>query len=451
MLNIVISILGILITILLIVGIHESGHFFVAKLLGIKVLRFSIGFGKPLLKWQDKKGTEYTISAIPLGGYVKMLDETEDVVPANERHYAFNNQPYLKKMAVIAAGPLSNLIFAFLIYWALFMVGFTSIAPIIGKVEPHSIAAEAKVIPQQQIISVDGKPTHNWISVIVDLLSRSGDTDYLKIQTKDQQTQQTQIYLLNLAHWHMEDLKPDPLASLGITPFEPEIPAVIYEILPDSPAAHAGLQVGDKITAIQHQPIADYFAAADLIVKHPKENLVFTIQRQQKTLDIPVTIGSKSNGFFSQRGYLGISPHIELPKNLLRHNKYGAIESLSHAWADVSTFSRLNFIILGKMVTGKISLKSLGGPITIFQSAGTALNNGLIAFVSFLAFLSISIGIINIIPIPGLDGGHLLLQTIEAITRHPISQKTQLLAFRLGLIFLLLIMFQSLINDILRL
>jgi regulator of sigma E protease len=222
-------------------------------------------------------------------------------------------------------------------------------------------------------------------------------------------------------------------------------------VIADSPAAKSGLQPSDEIMAIDNNHITDYLAMVKIISEHPGAMLSFSIKRQNKIITLPIVIGTKQNMFYQKSGFLGVSSNFEWPKSMLRVNKYGPIEAMSYALRDVQTFTRLNLIILGKMVTGKISLKSLGGPITIFESAGTALNNGIISFFSFLAFLSISIGIVNIIPIPGLDGGHLLFQTIEAIIRRPLSPKSQMLFFRLGLIFLLLVMFQALINDILRL
>jgi regulator of sigma E protease len=451
MLNIIISIIGVLVTILLVVGVHELGHFLVAKWSGVKVLRFSIGFGKSLCTWHDKSGTEYVLAAIPLGGYVKMLDESEENVPESEKHLSFNRQPIYKKAAIIAAGPFFNLLFAFVIYWALFMIGFTSVAPVIGKVIPHSVAAEAGIQPQEEILRVDDQFTNSWMSVIVNILSRAGETSTLKMELRKLNTDITKEYSLNLTNWHMDSLRPDPLASIGIETYEPFIPNVIGKVVPDSPAEKSGLQKGDEIIAVNNKPITDWISLVDSFTNHPSEVLSFKLKRNNQTIILPITIGASHNIFWQARGYLGMSPAFEWPKNLLRTNKYGPITALTHAWQDVKLFTNMNFIVFGKMVTGKISLESLGGPITIFESAGSALNNGILPFLSFLAFLSISIGIINIIPIPGLDGGHLLFQLIEFVIRRPISQNAQMLLYRFGLIALFLLMAQALVNDILRL
>lgn len=449
--NLLLSIVGIIITILLIVGIHELGHFLVAKACGIKVLRFSIGFGKALWKRCDKQGTEYVFAAIPLGGYVKMLDESEGDVPPDQVHLAFNRQAYWKKMAVVAAGPLMNLLFAFVIYWALFTIGFVSIAPVIGNVTKDSIAAEAHLQPQQEIIAIENKPMHNWMSVIVDLLGRAGETRSITFSIQSPGSTTPMPYHLNLTTWHMDDLRPDPLASLGIEPYEPTIPAIVGNVLSDSPAAKAGLKSQDEIIKIDNVSMKDYIDVVTQVYHHADDTLTFTVKRNNHLLTLPVTIGHKRTLFLQKHGYIGISSNFEWPKALLHVNKYSATQALARAGQEVMTFTNLNLIILGKMVTGKISLKSLGGPITIFESAGSALNNGFIAFSSFLAFLSISIGVINILPVPGLDGGHLLFQTIESIMRRPLSQRSQLFFFRLGLAFLLLIMIQALMNDIWRL
>jgi regulator of sigma E protease len=451
MLSILISIIGILITIFLVIGVHEFGHFIVAKKSGIKVLRFSIGFGKPLLTWHDKQKTEYVLAAIPLGGYVKMLDENEGDVPPEELHLTFNRQPFYKKIAVIAAGPLFNLLFALIIYWFLFIVGFVSIVPIIGSVTPNSIAAESGLKAKQEIVKIDNKVILNWTTAIITLLSHAGDKEKITMQLKNPDSDQVQQYFLDVNKWHMDELKPDPLDSLGIIPYDPEIPPVIGKILAKSPADSAGLKVGDKIIEVNGKPIKDWYDIVVITSAHPNENLPITLMRGTEKISLPVSIGYKRNLFFMKQGFLGMMPAFEWPEKLLRKNQYSVFAAFPHAWQDVMTFANMNFIIIGKMITGKISLKSLGGPITIFETAGTALNNGILAFLSFLAFLSISIGIINIIPIPGLDGGHLLFQTIETIIRRPIPERTLVLFYRFGMLFLLIIMIQALVNDVLRL
>lgn len=449
MLTVLISILGIILTIFLIIGVHEFGHFITARLLGIKVLRFSLGFGKALFKWQDKKGTEFVLSAIPLGGYVKMLDETEEKVPADELHLAFNRQPLYKKLAVVIAGPLTNFIFAFILYWLLFVIGFTTFIPLIGKITPHSIAAESGLKANQEIISINHKRTHDWNAVTYRLMSNLGEATPVTIITQSLSSSSTQENTLNLKDWKMNDLNPDPLGSLGIEPYQPNIPLIIGILQPNSPASQAGLRLNDKIQYVNHQRIQDWQQLIKLISTHPNETLLFTIQREEKTLKIPVTIGKK--GLFHPHGFAGIAPKIKLPPELLQRIQYNPLAAVVPATQEVTEFISLNFNLLGKMLTGKISLQGLGGPITIFESAGNALNNGILPFISFLAFFSIAIGVINIIPIPGLDGGHVLFYVIELIIQRPLSVRTQTLLLKLGMIFLLILMTQAIVNDVMRL
>jgi regulator of sigma E protease len=421
-----------------------------SRALGIKVLRFSIGFGKSLLRWHDRKGTEYCLAAIPLGGYVKILDENEGEVAPHEVHLAFNRQPIYKRAAVIIAGPFSNLVFAFLIYWFLYVVGFNSIAPIIGQVQPNSIAAQAGLGTQQEIVAVNNHPTPTWTAVIIRIFNHVGETQPLQFSTRQFDNQQINRYQLNVTTWHMNDLKPDPLESLGIKPYLPLIPAIVSKVLAHSPAAQS-LKIGDKILAVDNQPIADWEALMHVIAKLPGKTTAFKILRQGKTLIVPVTVGQQPTLFSPPQGFLGIAPQFKWPENYLRLNKYALFSAVPHAWNDTATFVQLNFILLGKLFTGNVSLKSLGGPITIFQSAGTALNQGFVPFLSFLAFLSISIGVINILPIPGLDGGHLLFQLLEFIKGKPVSLSMQILFYRFGMIILLLLITQAIVNDIMRL
>ena len=446
MLNILIAIIGIIFTILLIVGVHEFGHFLAARACGIKVLRFSIGFGKSLLSWRDKKGTEFVLAAIPLGGYVKMLDEDEGNVKSEDLHLAYNRQPVYKKMIVVICGPLSNLIFAFFLYWVLFMVGFVTPIPLIGKVTPHSIAEQAGLKPQQEIISVDQRPTPTWLPVVVKILSHTGDKDSIPLEVKDLATAQTSSHSLDLTNWKMSDLNPDPLDSLGIVPYQPVVPAIVGKVV----LPQAVLKPGDKILSIDKQHIKDWYDVVKIVLVNPDKTLTFVIERQGEKISLPVYISYKRDLLFKKYGFLGMSPQFEWPKNLLRTNQYGPIDALSYAWHDLEDFVDINLIVLGKMVSGKVSVKSLGGPISIFESAGNAIKQGITAFMGFLAFLSISIGIINILPVPGLDGGHLLFQVIEIIIRRPLSQRLQMLLYRFGLIILFLLITQALVNDISR-
>lgn len=445
MLDLIIALIGIILTIFFVVGVHELGHFLVARACGVKVLRFSIGFGKPLYRWKDKKGTEYVLAAVPLGGYVKMLDETEGDVPKEEIHLAYNRQPIYKKLAIVAMGPIANLIFAFFLYWILFMIGFVASKPIIGHVVPGSIAAEAQLKPQQEIVSIANKVTHSWSPVVIYLITHTNDKLPVPIEIKHIASPEIKRHMLNLMNMHLDDLKPDPLASIGITPYQPTIPSVIGKV----ETSDLPLKTGDKVLAIDNHRMKDWIDVVTQIYNNPDKTLVFKIERHGKILEIPVAIHHKSS-LFSKHGYLGLLPDFKWPENLLNQVQYSPLAALTHAWDDLVNFTSLNFIILGKMLTGKISILSLGGPITIVQIAGSSIKEGLVSFMSFLAFLSISIGIINILPIPGLDGGHVFLQIIESIIRRPLPNSVLNVIYRIGFFFLLFLIIQALANDIMR-
>lgn len=450
MLHLLISIIGILITIIFVIGTHESAHFIVARLVGIKVLRFSIGFGKTLWRRRDKKGTEYVLSLIPLGGYVQMLDESEGNVPSEERHMAYNTQPYYKKLLVVSAGPLINIFCALVLYWVIFITGFTTIKPVIGSVEPGSIAARAGLEHGQEIVMADQHPVSSWSSMILRLIAHAGDQDRMSITVESPVDHSRKSLTLDLQKWQLDGLTPDPLMSLGITPFTPGIPLIIGVIAEQSPAAKSGLRVNDKIISIGKQPIADWEKILSIIQAHPDETLSFTVERQGKTVTLPVSIGHQRSLLLQKSGYLGISPSFTWPESLLNKVQYGPVQAIPHAWGQVYDFTYFNFLLVAKLITGKLSLQSLGGPITIFDTAGTALNYGFLAFIGFLAFLSVSIGVINLLPIPGLDGGHLFLQTIEFIIRRPVPEKVLSVLYRLGFSLIILVLAISLVNDLLR-
>jgi regulator of sigma E protease len=451
MLHILISIIGIILTILFIVGTHEAGHFFAARAVGVKVLTFSIGFGKKIFSLHDKSGTEYIFAMIPLGGFVRMLDESEGSVSQDELQLAYNNQPFYKKFIIVAAGPMMNFISAIVLYWIIFMLGIFTIKPVIGDVKPHSIAADAGLKPMQQIIKIDGRDVRTWTNVLFKLLAQTGNGGILSIETSGIDKHNIESHHLQLSTWKMDNLNPDPLMSLGIIPYEPPIKLEIGYLRENSPATKAGLKLNDKLIAIDKKKINDWLDIQSQVISHPDATLQFTIERGGKIMQIPVTIGSQRNWWMQKSGLLGIGPDINIPENMKLHIQYSPLAALPVAIDETYDFARFNLLLFGKLFTGKLSLQSLGGPITIFDSAGDSLNYGFLPFIGFLAFLSISIGVINLFPIPGLDGGHLFLQLIEAITRRVIPDNIISLLYRIGFIFIIFILIQALINDILRL
>lgn len=451
MLHALIATLGIILTICFVVGTHEAGHFAMARLVGVKVITFSIGFGKALLRWKDKSGTEYVFAMIPLGGYVRMADESEAEVAKEDLHRAYNRQPFWKKFLIIAAGPLTNFISAFLLYWLIFVIGFVTIKPIVGEVTPKSIAADAGMQTMQQIVAVDGQRVDTWTNILFKLLRHTGDQDTTTMLVKKPDSALTETLTLSLLSWKMDDLNPDPFKSLGFVPYEPPMQMEIGYIEENSAAASSRLAVGDKLIALNKQPLNKWKEIVKVVRDNPGETVVFTVERQNKRMEIPVQIGTEHNWLWQQTGVLGIGPKVDVPESILQKVKYTPASAFGKAAQEVSDFTFFNLLLFGKMVTGKLSLDSLGGPITIFSTAGSSLNYGFIPFLGFLAFLSVSIGLINIFPIPGLDGGHLFLQTIEAITRRKIPDNVIIFLYRMGFIFLFLVMVQAMVNDIMRL
>lgn len=448
----VLFVVSILLTILFVIGTHEFAHFAVARIMGVKVLRFSIGFGKTLWRRYDKSGTEYVFALIPLGGYVQMLGEgSESNVAAHESHLAFNNQPYYKKFVIVLAGPAMNLFCAFLLYWAVFTMGFVTIKPIIGQVTPNSIAAHAKLQANTEIVSVDLEKVNSWTGFMFRLLAHTGDNDIMAIGTQTAKSPEKTLHLLDLANWKMDNLTPDPLLSLGIVPYEPPVPLVVGIIAENSPAANSPLKTGDLIIAVDNEHIKDWPSLMKLINTHRDQTAKFTVKRAGKIVKLNVDIGTKRSWIFKKSGYLGIGPNVEFPPDTLRQVQYSFFAAIPHAFHEMTDFTYFNLVLFAKLFTGKMSVQTLGGPITIFESAGKALNYGIVPFLGFLAFLSASVGAINLIPIPGLDGGHLLFETIEFIIRRPIPQRLLIGLYYMGFAFIMYVLAQALINDVLRL
>lgn len=451
MISTLIGIGSILLTLLFVVGTHEFAHFAMARLVGVKVIRFSIGFGKRLVHWHDKKGTEYVFALIPLGGYVKMLDENEDgAIDPKDAPFAYNRQPFYKKFLIVLAGPACNLVCAILLYWMIYMVGFTAIKPMVGAVTPNSIAAQAGLASEQLIVAVDNKPVSSWMGIIFRLMAHVGEKSTLPMVVQDKNHQKHTLNL-NVSTWQLDELTPDPLSSLGFKPYMPPIPLIIGMIDPDAPAAKANLHYGDTILAVNKTPIKDWEDLVTLIGDHPGSTLTFTVRRGSQTLDVPVMIEKNTHWFGKPTGYLGIGPNFTWPAHLLQTVQLSPWPALQRAAQQTYDFAYFNLLFLGKMLTGKLSLQSLGGPISIFQGASNSLNSGWLAFISFLAFLSVSVGVVNLLPVPGLDGGHLAIQAIERILQRPLPDPFLNILYRVGFALIFVVLIQALVNDFLRL
>lgn len=436
--------LGILVT------VHEYGHFWVARKAGVKVLRFSIGFGKPLLKWHDKYNTEYVIAAIPLGGYVKMLDERVDEVPANQRHLSFNAKSVQARIAIVAAGPMANFLFAIFALAVMYMVGVQTIKPVVGNVVEGSRAEQAGILPTQQIIKIGDDDISNWQDATFSLMSHLGDKS-VAVTLRNENYQQT-TQTLNLDGWKLDQQDVPPLSSLGIVPFRPQATLTIAAITKDSAAEQANLQVNDVILAVNGETMSSWQQLVNLITQSANKSLQFSVKRQDSIKTILVTPKSRvvSNGV--ERGFLGVAPVVEQwPDDFVETRHYGPLDSIVLGTKETWRLITLSFDMIGNLITGQVSVKNLSGPVGIAVGAGTSVSYGLVAFLSFLALISVNLGVFNLLPLPVLDGGHLMYYIIELFRKKPVSEKTQEFGFKVGALLLIFLTCFALFNDVSRL
>ena len=440
-----------IVALLLLVTIHEYGHFLVARLCGVKVLRFSFGFGKVLLRWHDKRGTEYAWSILPLGGYVKMLNEDEGDVPEDERHFAFNNKPLLARIAIVVAGPLFNFLFAFVALWLVLIIGIHSLAPMIEEVKPGSPAATAGFKPKEEILSLNDKPITSWRDFQYAIMPLIGSDEAIKILVKSMVSGQRRTVIFPLATWQLDGKNSDLLGSMGLVPFVPAIPPVVGEVLPDSPAKIAGVQNKDRVVSIDGKPVVDWLDLVEYVRSKPGKLVTLGIVREKENLIISLTTGShKNNGKIE--GLLGLrSQPVDWPAKWLRFQREGPITALKTAFTQTIELTGSTFSLIGRFVTGKLPLRNLSGPVGIAEGAGESARGGFASYLSFLALISISLGVLNLLPIPMLDGGHLLFYVIEFVTRRPLSDAVKSIALYMGLAFLLILMVLAMNNDISRL
>jgi len=444
-------IIGTLVALGVLVTFHEFGHFWVARRCGVKVLRFSVGFGTPLLRWHDRHGTEFVVAAIPLGGYVKMLDEREGDVPPALVDQSFNRKPVGQRIAIVAAGPIANFLLAIVFFWALAMLGTQQVRPVIGAVEPASLAASAGLVAGQEIVSVDGKATNGWSAVNLQLVRRLGESGVLRVGVLDEGATAERQHEIKLDQWLKGADEPDPIQSLGLRPWRPVISPVLAEIDPKGPAAAAGLKTGDKLLSLDGAVLNDWQQVVDSVRARPEAKVQLRVERDGSVLDIPVTLARKGEGQASG-GYLGAGVKGgEWPAKMLREVSYGPLEAVGEGLSRTWNMSILTLESLKKMLFGELSVKNLSGPITIAKVAGASAQSGVGDFLNFLAYLSISLGVLNLLPIPVLDGGHLLFYLIELARGRPLSDRVQGWGVQIGISLVIGVMLLALINDLGRL
>lgn len=435
----------------ILIAVHEFGHFWVARRCGVYVERFSIGFGKALFRRKGKDGTEYTLAMIPLGGYVKMLDERVEEVPAEKRHMAFNNKKLWQRSAIVAAGPLANFLFAIFAYWVVYLIGVPALKPFIGEVAPQSIAAQAGITPGMELKSISGIETSDWESANMAMVSHIGDKSMV-ITATEPDSNVIVTRTLDLSHWSYDPESQQVLKTLGITPYRPKVTLNVAQLVDNSAAVDAGFKLNDKIVAIDKKPVTEWQQFVDAVRTHPDQPLSVEVLRDDEPVMLSLVPRSKVESDGRQVGYVGLAPAIEpWPESYKINLQFGPIEAAVKATEKTKQLVTLTFDMVTKLFTGDVAIKNLSGPISIAKGAGMTADFGLVYFLGFLALISVNLGIVNLLPLPVLDGGHLMFFAIEAVTRRPVSERIQDIGYRVGSAVLVALMAVALFNDFTRL
>ena len=447
------SIVMALVTLGILVTIHEYGHYWVARRCGVRVLRFAVGFGRPLATRVDRHGTEFALCAIPLGGYVKMLDERDEGqdVTVENRHESFNAQPVRNKLAIVSAGPAANFLLAILVLFGLFLRGETGIAPVVEAVEPGSVAHDVGLMQGQEIVAVDGASTPTIANVRFALLKRLGDTGTIDISVGSALSNLQQTYALPIDRWLGGAEAPDPTRALGLTLGIPPLQPSIGSLVEDGPATRAGFKVGDTIIEADGQAISTWSQWVDLVRAAPGQSLVVRVERDGQSLDL--TVVPRSTGTSgAEVGSVGMGVVIpDIPEDRIRRQGRNPVEALSAAIERTFSLTVFTFESMWKMIQGLISTKNLSGPIAIAQVAASTAESGFTTWLSFLALLSISLGAINLLPIPVLDGGHIVFHSLEGLFGRPVPEQIQMMSYQVGLLAVFTLMVFAIYNDVARL
>jgi len=450
--DVVTSLLAFIVAIGVMVTVHEFGHYWVARRCNVRVLRFSVGFGKPL--WRRELGadrTEFVVAAIPLGGYVKMLDEREGEVAESEAHRAFNRQPVGSRAAIVAAGPAINFVLALFAYWLMFMIGVSGLTPLVGGVQENSPAAEAGFERGEQIRAIGNRATPTWSDVRISLIDVGLDDAAppvrVRVQTVDGETRERTLAVASVSLRKGEE---DPVGKLGLDYWLPELPARISDVQPDSPAANAGLRSGDRVVRADGNDIADWHDWVRYVRERPEEEIRVEVERGGSIVNLRLSPARTEAGI-GQIGAYGPVPDAAERERMFTTVRYGPLTAASEGAVKTWEITRLTVRVVTRLVTGEAALSNISGPVTIAHYAGESARIGLAQFLGFLALISISIGILNLLPIPILDGGHLLYFLIEAIKGSPVSERAQMIGHQIGIVMLFGLMALALYNDFLRL
>ena len=451
--NLLITLAAFVVALGLLIVVHEFGHYLVARLCNVKVLRFSVGFGPPL--WRRSFGrdaTEWVIAAFPLGGYVKMVDEREGRVHPEDLPRAFNRQSVYKRFAIVLAGPTANFLLAILFYWILFLHGVPGLKPVLGPIEPNTPAAKAGFTPGEIIVKIGDEPVETWQDARWVLLQHAVRKDRVRVEVRNEKGE-IAWRELDLSGLSAEQLDGDFMRAAGFSYYRPPIKPVIGEVVAGGPADRAGLKPGDEIVAINGKPIKRWDEVVELVRAHPGKTLNVEVKRDGKVLPpVAVTPSTVQEGG-RDVGKIGAAPLIDrsMMSGLTTVVRYGAVESLARAFDKTWDTSVFTLKMLGKMIVGEVSLRNLSGPITIADYAGQTAQSGWVAYLLFLALISISLGVLNLLPIPLLDGGHLMYYIVEILKGSPVSERAMEIGQQVGVALLFTLMAFALYNDINRL
>lgn len=460
------NLLFFLIAIVILVGFHEFGHFITARLCGVKVLRFSLGFGKVLFSHKGKDGCEYAVSLIPLGGYVKMLDSREGPVDEKELAHEFNNQKVWKRLAIVAAGPIFNIVLAFFLYYAMYLIGVSTIKPYVTAVEEQSISWNAGMRNNDLILKIDDEQVLDWEDASYELIQHIGDEIVITLKHENGQEAKAK---LDLTNWSIHRENQGRLFEpLGFSPKYIDLTKRIGGVLPNSPAEKAGLKVGDEIVSLNGTKIDDWYSFSRFVAKHPGEEIELTVNRPnfpagtdvdkitfkeyekypfvQKNFKIILATTGTPEKPKGQIGVSVIAENLSHGERFVR--EYGPIESISKSIQKMVSICKLTVVTIGKLLNGSIAANNISGPIAIAKSAGITASIGIEYFIGFMALISINLGIMNLIPLPVLDGGHIMFYLIEAICRRPLPDKVMQGLMYFGVFVLLLLMTLAVYNDI---
>ena len=439
------------------IALHEWGHYIVARLCGVKVLTYSIGFGPKIFGWTSKKsGIDYRISALPLGGYVKMLDEREGEVAKEELHLAFNRQHPIKKIAIVAAGPIMNFVIAIALFWVLFMTPSEQLATKIGQVLPDTPAAIAQLPVGDKIVAIDGHDVQTWEGINYRLAGRMGETTNISVTLQSEvDNGATKTYQAPIKEFMQGAAQgKDALSSFGMIPWQPNIAPIVGDVTPDGAGSRQGLKAGDRITAINGEAINDWISATRIIRDNPETLLTFNVLRDGKQVELQIMPQGKKDNLGNDYGQIGAmvaQSEIVIPDEYKTTVVYGPAESLVKSFEKTEQLAVMTLSSMGKMLSGMIGLDNLSGPITIAKVAKQSFDISWQMVLSTAALISLSLAVLNLLPIPVLDGGHIVYYLIELIRGKPLSEGVQMVGLNIGLLLLAGFMVLAIGNDISRL